>query len=176
MQEVGYIMCNYWCIWSDGKTVHFEIFDQKMYFKDASDQRRKCMWDARGRKRKYLFECQFHILDSSLKRFFCDSVQMAVYLYFSECICNLYLWWVWMAGRVHLAVSGRGKWFPQCASDGLVAALKLFAIHHCALLLCLQNVFIPHICHGRHGRRPCKFFLAGVNFYRFNAKNWQFTV
>ena len=35
---------------------------------------------------------------------------------------------------------------------------------------------IPDICHGRHGRRPCKFFLAGVNFYRFNAKNWQFTV
>ena len=24
------------------------------------------------------------------------------------------------------------------------------------------------------GRRPCKFFLAGVNFYRFNAKNWHF--
>ena len=23
---------------------------------------------------------------------------------------------------------------------------------------------------------PCKFFLAGANFYRFNAKNWQFTV
>ena len=22
----------------------------------------------------------------------------------------------------------------------------------------------------------CKFFLAGVNFYRFNPKNWQFTV
>ena len=35
---------------------------------------------------------------------------------------------------------------------------------------------IPHICHGRHRRRPCKFFLADVNFYRFNAKNWQFTV
>ena len=33
--------------------------------------------------------------------------------------------------------------------------------------------FIPHICHGR---RPCKFFLAGVNFFRFNAKNWHFTV
>ena len=33
---------------------------------------------------------------------------------------------------------------------------------------------IPDICHGRHGRRPCKFFLAGVNFYRFNAKNWHF--
>ena len=35
---------------------------------------------------------------------------------------------------------------------------------------------IPHICHGRHRRRPCKFFLPGVNFYRFIAKNWQFTV
>ena len=23
---------------------------------------------------------------------------------------------------------------------------------------------------------PCKFFLAGVNFYRFSAKNWHFTV
>ena len=33
---------------------------------------------------------------------------------------------------------------------------------------------IPHICHGPHGRRPCKFFLPGVNFYRFNAKNWHF--
>ena len=32
---------------------------------------------------------------------------------------------------------------------------------------------IPHICHGRHSRRPCKFLLAGVNFYRFNAKNWR---
>ena len=34
---------------------------------------------------------------------------------------------------------------------------------------------IPDICHGHHGRRPCNFFLAGVNFFRFNAKNWQFT-
>ena len=24
------------------------------------------------------------------------------------------------------------------------------------------------------GRRPCKFFLAGVNFYRFYAKKWRF--
>ena len=37
-------------------------------------------------------------------------------------------------------------------------------------------VDIPHICHGRHGRRPCKFFLPGVNLYRFNANNWQFTL
>ena len=40
----------------------------------------------------------------------------------------------------------------------------------------MQCSIIPHICHGRHGRRLCKFFLAGVNFYRFNAKNWQITV
>ena len=38
-----------------------------------------------------------------------------------------------------------------------------------------SHTSIPHICHRRHGRRPCKFFLAGANFYRFNAKNWQFT-
>ena len=42
--------------------------------------------------------------------------------------------------------------------------------------LCLLVFSIPHICHGRHGQRLCKFFLPGVNFYRFNAKNWQFTV
>ena len=35
---------------------------------------------------------------------------------------------------------------------------------------------IPHICHEHHERRSCKFFLAGVNFCRFNAENWQFTV
>ena len=43
-------------------------------------------------------------------------------------------------------------------------------------LISLKQQIIPHICHGRHGRRPCKFFWDGVNFYRFNAKNWQFTV
>ena len=36
------------------------------------------------------------------------------------------------------------------------------------------DITIPDICHGRHGRRPCNFFLAGVIFYRFNAKNWHF--
>ena len=33
---------------------------------------------------------------------------------------------------------------------------------------------IPDICHEHHERCSCKFFLAGVNFYRFNAKNWHF--
>ena len=26
------------------------------------------------------------------------------------------------------------------------------------------DTVIPDICHGRHGRRPCKLFLPGVNF------------
>ena len=34
----------------------------------------------------------------------------------------------------------------------------------------LLVVSIPDICHGRHGRCPCNFFLAGVNFSRCNAK------
>ena len=38
----------------------------------------------------------------------------------------------------------------------------------------INIINIPDICHGRHGRRPCKFCLAGVNFYRFSAKNWHF--
>ena len=32
------------------------------------------------------------------------------------------------------------------------------------------NMAITDICHEHHERRSCKFFLAGVNFYRFNAK------
>ena len=34
---------------------------------------------------------------------------------------------------------------------------------------------IPDICHERHEYIRVNFF-DGVNFYRFNAKNWQFTV
>ena len=35
---------------------------------------------------------------------------------------------------------------------------------------------IPDICH-RHHRHVCvKKKLPGVNFYRFNSKNWQFSV
>ena len=40
-------------------------------------------------------------------------------------------------------------------------------------LFILLYFFIPDICHGRHRRRPCKFFLAGVIFFRCNAKNWR---
>ena len=37
-------------------------------------------------------------------------------------------------------------------------------------------LIIPDICLERHEHARVNFFLAGVNFYRFNAKNWQFTV
>ena len=36
------------------------------------------------------------------------------------------------------------------------------------------HLTIPHICHGSHGYTRVNFFLAGVKFYRFNAKNWHF--
>ena len=29
------------------------------------------------------------------------------------------------------------------------------------------SICIPHICHGRHGRRPCKKKLPVVNFVKF---------
>ena len=44
------------------------------------------------------------------------------------------------------------------------------------LILCVPDATIPHICHRHHRRCLCKKELPGVNFYRFNAKNWQFTV
>ena len=33
---------------------------------------------------------------------------------------------------------------------------------------------IPDICHESQEYTRVNFFLAGVNFYRFNAKNWHF--
>ena len=42
----------------------------------------------------------------------------------------------------------------------------------CSCLKCI--LAIPKICHGSHGYTRVNFFLAGLNFYRFNAKNWHF--
>ena len=39
----------------------------------------------------------------------------------------------------------------------------------------LKGGTIPDICHESHENSRVNFF-AGENFYRFNAKNWQFTV
>ena len=40
----------------------------------------------------------------------------------------------------------------------------------------MDDRVIPHICHRHHRRCLFKKKLPGVNFYRFKAKNWQFTV
>ena len=42
------------------------------------------------------------------------------------------------------------------------------------LLYHLENIDHTSYLSRTCGRRPCKFFLASVNFYRFNAKNWHF--
>ena len=57
----------------------------------------------------------------------------------------------------------------------IVFDVEIPAISGCEEAFSLFS-FIPHICNGRRGRRPCQFFLAGVNYDRFNAKNWHFTV
>ena len=43
-----------------------------------------------------------------------------------------------------------------------------------ALQCCIEN----HTSYLSRAPRayPCKFFVAGVNFYKFNTENWQFTV
>ena len=51
-------------------------------------------------------------------------------------------------------------------------------IHVEGNLIIMLKVY-PHHEHTSYLSReprvyPCKFFLAGVNFYRFNAKNWPF--
>ena len=77
---------------------------------------------------------------------------------------NLLVLCKWMDdGKVSLHRQGQGG--PYGANLEYLKVWKLSFHRH-----------IPHICYGRHGRRPCKFFLPGVNLYRFNAKNWQFTV
>ena len=112
-------------------------------------------------------------------------------------------WYQKMAQKQRIAMFGhlglkqhklQAQLFQKCPLNDLKAlclnlflALSLF--HHYYIECKLGSIahfnieyfgvittHIPHICHGRHRRRPCKFFLPGVNFYRFNAKNWQFTV
>ena len=57
----------------------------------------------------------------------------------------------------------------------VVCKLVLEILQVCGLFvnLCLCDVHIPDICH-RHHRHVCVKKLPGVNFHRFNAKNWHF--
>ena len=47
------------------------------------------------------------------------------------------------------------------------------------LCMCCERELTSWVKHTSYLSRipriyPCEFFLAGVNFYRFNAKNWHF--
>ena len=55
-------------------------------------------------------------------------------------------------------------------------SIQMIFLLHSALFLIRMCMCIPHICHRHHRWCLCKKKLPGVNFYRFNAKNWQFTV
>ena len=65
---------------------------------------------------------------------------------------------------------------------GRLGSLK-YRMYSCAIivhvnhkwgLLSSSPTIIPFICHRHHRRCLCKKKLPGVNFYRFNAKNWRF--
>ena len=69
---------------------------------------------------------------------------------------------------------------PDCRSG---QSVKLTFLSKLSLIIAMvgdwgepvdKEELIPHICHGSHGYTRVKIFLAGVNFYRFNAKNWLF--
>ena len=59
------------------------------------------------------------------------------------------MWWVCNACErgVQLAVRGRGKWFPQCASDGPVAANALCYSSYLQLCLPLLYLFLFEFHH-----------------------------
>ena len=44
-----------------------------------------------------------------------------------------------------------------------------------SILLIVSSAYLIFVTDATDGFRVI-FFLAGVNFYRFNAKNWQFTL
>ena len=57
---------------------------------------------------------------------------------------------------------------------------QLVIIHSVNTTIVTREGVVPTIHTSYLSRAPrvysCKFFLVGVNFYRFNAENWQFTV
>ena len=62
-------------------------------------------------------------------------------------------------------------WLEIGASDNAIRHIS-----HWKLSYCLNCKRIVHTWYLSRAPRACscKFFLAGVNFYRFNAKNWHF--
>ena len=65
--------------------------------------------------------------------------------------------------------------FLQCASACAFSGVQLLCSNNhilCKRRTCAHTWYLSRMLRIY----LCKFFLAGVNFYRFNAKNWQFTV
>ena len=67
-----------------------------------------------------------------------------------------------------LTCRDRGRMSPRQSS----VTFLIFPLTPRAMPGCLHTSYL-----SREPREfSCKFLLAGVNFYRFNAKNWQFTL
>ena len=92
-----------------------------------------------------------------------------------------FTWYLWISlldGFCLTSIQGHSRYWSDSCGEGY----KVFSFHWC--LTRNQNLeiswtsehqhTIPDICHGSHGYIRVNFFLAGVNFYRFNAKNWHF--
>ena len=86
-------------------------------------------------------------------------------------------------------VSKRGRCFfvLRVIIFGMVSLFYLFLFLYCQLLeemtytiyeVSKDDMRFQHTSYLSREPRvyPCKFFLAGVNFYRFKAKNWRFSV
>ena len=77
--------------------------------------------------------------------------------------------------KTPLLLPFRQPWYPQVlkhhfrSGSGVCIQWQRKGCWH-ILLYCGHTSYLPRT----HGRCPCKFFLDGVNFYRFNAKNWHF--
>ena len=65
------------------------------------------------------------------------------------------------------------SWWATKWPSGLATPLRLINAHEHSQRK--SGMHIPDICHGRHGRRPCKFFLPGVNFQDWTRKIYHFT-
>ena len=70
------------------------------------------------------------------------------------------------------------KMITNLRLDHFIAELGELKQHRCCSIFVNLFAIFDHTWYLSRTPRiySCKFFLAGVNFYRFNAKNWQFTV
>ena len=126
---------------------------------------KKALYYSQNRDPKVL-QCIYHILDSGHGTYVKKSFPITYY----PILCTYFF--VAMETGVSNSV--------------LITALKSRStildkvsknIHRNSQIFCnSNNIGSAHTSYlsRTRGRRPCKYFLAGVNFYRFNAKNWHF--